>query len=832
MLKNKQELLKLKHLLRARVSSAVSITTAKINESFSVKPKGVLVKVFVRMLDPIGLKYTAYRTRVIILFIKRCKHLYKHRGMVGLVNYLKASQVLFQQSLGGMKLHDTMDLKIRVSRTASGMPRIVDPLLRFAIRREDTKVMKFIMTLLSVFRVLEFPGKLKLGSITDAFKGDLTPGTMYWRVISHIPNFCRLVKAVQRENKVTPLFERGIVPKPIVKSAPGTALGQVSTNPFVLLLSARALWQKGMADCISYFIRAFEKGTDIPFPGLQRIWQDMHSVPLDLIPSMANIAIGRLGLKHEAAGKVRVFAMCDAWTQWVLEPLHSWIFDTLRFIVTDGTHDQLKPVRAKAGMVKSAFSLDLTAATDRLPISIQVKLLENLISKEFAVEWSRLLVGREYFLPASKKLGIQAMNLRYSVGQPMGALSSWAMLALTHHLIVQVAAWEAGYAKSEWYKEYAVLGDDLVIFDPKVKTQYLHIVEAIGVECGLAKSLLSSKGKVIEFAKKTFYGAVDISPVPVTEFLAAQYYLADAISFARKYQLSFAGLLRVLGYGKTVRNSINKHVGRLNSRVRALLFAYYLPVDDNEVQAKLLQGNPYLTEAQMKAVIEEFKLFMIETYSAKVAAKVKTFPDTPGTIKMVTDETVATVVGRLHLAGYLTTFVTRVLPGASETSISKDVESLVAEFNWTAKDFEDALRWAPKKFRVPLNSELPSSLTVPANIFSRVEHFSRSLNLMITRIVKLLVAPSMSRFRADMFKLGYSIDAIRFGRTPLAVYNKILANLAALNRAGTGIVSFERPLEVERKFAVDHVQLKLWRDFTRVLLRVLRKPAVKPVEQR
>jgi hypothetical protein len=33
---------------------------------------------------------------------------------------------------------------------------------------------------------------------------------------------------------------------------------------------------------------------------------------------------------------------------------------------------------------------------------------------------------------------------RYSVGQPMGALSSWGMLALTHHCLVQMAAKRSG----------------------------------------------------------------------------------------------------------------------------------------------------------------------------------------------------------------------------------------------------------------------------------------------------------------------------------------------------------------------------------------------------
>jgi hypothetical protein len=32
------------------------------------------------------------------------------------------------------------------------------------------------------------------------------------------------------------------------------------------------------------------------------------------------------------------------------------------------------------------------------------------------------------------------IDFRYAVGQPMGALSSWAMLAITHHMIMQYCA--------------------------------------------------------------------------------------------------------------------------------------------------------------------------------------------------------------------------------------------------------------------------------------------------------------------------------------------------------------------------------------------------------
>jgi hypothetical protein len=54
--------------------------------------------------------------------------------------------------------------------------------------------------------------------------------------------------------------------------------------------------------------------------------------------------LAKLGFKIEAAGKVRVFAMVDAFTQWVMKPIHDAIFQILRELPTDGTFDQTRPV--------------------------------------------------------------------------------------------------------------------------------------------------------------------------------------------------------------------------------------------------------------------------------------------------------------------------------------------------------------------------------------------------------------------------------------------------------------------------------------------------------
>jgi len=150
-------------------------------------------------------------------------------------------------------------------------------------------------------------------------------------------------------------------------------------------------------------------------------------------------SMGQLATKEEAAGKIRVFALVDVWTQSCLKPLHEMLFAFLKSLPNDGTFDQTAAVQRAAEKAKKfqcSFGYDLSAATDRLPIALQVEILSALIGDEGAQAWKNLLVDRDYRLKDSEN----DITLRYAVGQPMGALSSWAMLAVTHHLIVQLAA--------------------------------------------------------------------------------------------------------------------------------------------------------------------------------------------------------------------------------------------------------------------------------------------------------------------------------------------------------------------------------------------------------
>jgi hypothetical protein len=294
---------------------------------------------------------------------------------------------------------------------------------------------------------------------------------------------------------------------------------------------------------------------------------------------------GRLSVKIEPAGKARVFAMVDYWTQVALKPLHEWVFTLLREIPQDGTFNHLKPVKRLLKIVESdqkIYSFDLSAATDRLPVLIQGLLLLQFFGRHFAATWKALLCNRNYYLGSSTckaaGLGSRGMNLRYAVGQPMGAFSSWAMLALTHHAMVQFAAYRAG--GRNWFDRYAVLGDDIVIADDRVALEYRKFCELVGLSIGIAKSL-EARGKTLEFAKKFFFRGELVSGLPVKFWAAAQHSAGVAHALSAWYPTgSLANFVRALGVGFKGASRVDAPWNVVPRRLKVLLVLLTQPATE------------------------------------------------------------------------------------------------------------------------------------------------------------------------------------------------------------------------------------------------------------
>jgi hypothetical protein len=176
--------------------------------------------------------------------------------------------------------------------------------------------------------------------------------------------------------------------------------------------------------------------------------------------------------------------------------------------------------------IRSFFCYDLKSATDIIPLPLYVELLIPLIGRKCAELWAKILVDRGFTVPKPPKgggslpSGIAAGSVvKYTRGQPMGALSSWAGLAIVHHFLVQFAHIRAGGCG--WFALYLVLGDDIVIADAVVAAEYLKICDEFGIKVGIAKSLISQIG-LINFANQTFIQTDNISPISLKEELKAR----------------------------------------------------------------------------------------------------------------------------------------------------------------------------------------------------------------------------------------------------------------------------------------------------------------------
>jgi len=199
-------------------------------------------------------------------------------------------------------------------------------------------------------------------------------------------------------------------------------------------------------------------------------------------------------------GKTREVAIFDYYSQTSLIPLHKYLFKVLKKIPQDFTFDQTG-FESSLSTSKVFYSIDLTAFTDRFPIRVNKDLLEPRIGPERAEAWFQIMT-QEF----SSDIG----RIRYSVGNPMGAYSSWNSTTLAHHFVV----WKACKNKGLNWKTlpYAMLGDDLVIGNRQVALEYCRLIRTLGVHWSKEKTHISAH--FFEFAKRLHWCGHDISPFP------------------------------------------------------------------------------------------------------------------------------------------------------------------------------------------------------------------------------------------------------------------------------------------------------------------------------
>nr|AAD17381.1 dsRNA viral RNA-dependent RNA polymerase [Thanatephorus cucumeris] len=502
-------------------------------------------------------------------FISFTLNMWRTHGTTFTIKWLKGCSVAIQKCLGKdiLKSLRVLTPDLPLNGLSRGLPRIIPVEDRVKIRRGHVPTIRFWLGLFNLYRVLKAPSELKLGTITNKFTGDRDGLRALMRFALKFNPFVEFNK----------LDKKSLAPTKFIMSRSASPSNKVSwfgilTDTRLLREGSPRLWENiqayltmvgadqfrfdlDYACSLADRLKSFDDKVDSQGQWIRQVSKSGQVLTqVDSMKSKDSIrghgigpglGLSQFALKEEAAGKIRLFALMDSITQSVMSPLHDYMFAILRNIPNDGTFDQEASIarsQEKAVTAGKAFSYDLTAATDRLPVILTAFILSTIVGiRTFGGLWRSILVKRPFGFNSNvaEKLKVSDGPYFYEVGQPMGALSSWPGLALTHHWIVQVAAFRVTNSKS-WNTEYEILGDDIVIFNELIAQEYLNIMAVIGCEINLNKSISSRCRPVFEFAKRTCWGFAIVSGISLAQIRAGWRIggrVANALQFAR------AGLL-------------------------------------------------------------------------------------------------------------------------------------------------------------------------------------------------------------------------------------------------------------------------------------------------
>lgn len=427
------------------------------------------------------------------------------RGKYDLLDFCKKTKLAVCRLLGG----EYTPPNELVPLDLNGWPKwLPNELYDLCVIRTRFDAIRALLTVLSIARSVLGDGTVDTSTIVDPFTGDETVGT------------------IRDQEILTSLVRLGFKPRGnwTKTSDAFTSLKKFDTTWKKYHLSTRAgpnghvmwnaisdLFALPESQCKDIGILGgpdlesridYIRGRPLPFESTDETFADIYNaVATPFEPRLATFSRRLQGLPQQD-GKTRVVAIFDYWSQTCLSRLHKFVMNKLKRIPEDCTYDQRAAEQKIAGMKgKTFYSCDLSAATDRFPIDFQVRVLGMIIGKRRAEAWRRLLVDYPF------TVGKSETEVKYSVGQPMGALSSWAVFSLCHHVTVRIAAIRCGRNARG---RYCLLGDDIVIADDAIAREYMTLMKGFGVGISPTKSHVSQH--FIEFTKRNWLHGKEITP--------------------------------------------------------------------------------------------------------------------------------------------------------------------------------------------------------------------------------------------------------------------------------------------------------------------------------
>lgn len=518
---------------------------------------------------------------------RRLSKIYLRDGSLGVVQYMKNTLFYIQRWLACKTAkRDSWLLGTPVPLSRAGLPKVLPHYFRRAIQREDIMLIRVIGTVLKAYSVLDGKHEVQkletvlsphpaIGFGSDEINPDVLGEfrhfvqTEFWNIFRKILDGSKSYNALMNP---TLTYREGAQPFFPQSAGPN---GPVAYMAAPLDVEAWDILTEDVTK--SPIIRWLEHVEDNRTLTLfNNILARLRELGTQCVDSRS---LGKLVLKEEAAGKVRTIAMVDYWTQRAMKPVHDWLMSLLDLLPGDSTFKQEEALATFAQKYgdRTVWSIDLKAATDLIPCVLYETVLEGILDPLTVRLWKELLQDREFDLPSSKlvcndlrkKMG--GTGIRYSRGLPMGAMTHWASMALTHHALVLFSAHRAGELY-EGFDEYRVLGDDVVIANKSTAEQYMLVTTALQVPTSLAKTLT---GRLFIFASQAMMGEINLSPLSTKEELKSS-------SMGRRVELALRAVRR--GWLQHCNNSVNGFLRLLLPR------EYYIRCNRNLSRSGTLTG--------------------------------------------------------------------------------------------------------------------------------------------------------------------------------------------------------------------------------------------------
>lgn len=263
-----------------------------------------------------------------------------------------------------------------------GLPSILPLNLRLRLEKAKADLLSHklelicILSVLSIFRVMKTRPIADLSSITQSFSGDIltVDAGMIIRSLSSLSESAGL-DGITLKVKPPKLIGGETSGPNSHKAVWGAEIDAIAFlyQPTVLKSYLRLLIKTGGFLMMCWFLIILF--LTLPYFLFRSLLQALSN------SNRVRPELGRLSVVYNQAGKARVVAMTNWWIQVALKPLHDSLFNILKALPSDGTFDQLKPLKgllSRSTTGEIFYCYDLSSATDRLPKTLQVDILNIL----------------------------------------------------------------------------------------------------------------------------------------------------------------------------------------------------------------------------------------------------------------------------------------------------------------------------------------------------------------------------------------------------------------------------------------------------------------------